>query len=131
MPEEGTYWNTLGAAYVRVRNWEEASTALLRSMKLRDGEGDAYDWFFLAMIDARKGDKRQARAWYDRAVDWFHDGHEADEELYRFQAEAAAVLNLPRPPLPDAQNVRLGPVPDGPLRRSLRRRARLEAGVAN
>jgi hypothetical protein len=99
-PDEGTYWNTLGTAYARARNWEEARKALFRSMELRGGQGDAFDWFFLAMICARKDEPEQAREWYDKAVAWVHDGHEADLELYRFQVEAAELLKLPKPPAP-------------------------------
>ncbi len=130
-PDEGTYWNTLGAAYFRVQNRDEARRALKRSMKLRGGEGDAFDWFFLAMIDAQQGRREQAREWYNRAVAWFHDGHEFDGELYRFQVEAADFLGLPRPPVPDAQRVRVGgPAPEGPPR-VRQRRVRRNAGVAD
>jgi tetratricopeptide (TPR) repeat protein len=67
--DEGTYWNTLGVAYFRVQKWDEAIKALGRSMELRgDGEGDSYDWFFLAMIHAGKNQKEEGRQWYDRAV---------------------------------------------------------------
>ena len=69
----GMYWNTLGVAYFRVQDWDEATKALGRSMELRsDGKGDSYDWFFLAMIHARKDQKEEGRQWYDRAVAWFH-----------------------------------------------------------
>jgi tetratricopeptide (TPR) repeat protein len=121
--EEGTYWNTLGTAEFRVQNWEAASQALQRSMSLRGGEGDAFDWFFLAMIDAKRGDKVHARQWYDLAVDWFHDGHEFDRELYRFQVEAAEVLGLPRPPVPAGIRANPGPVFHG-TPKSLPRRSR-------
>src|SRR5262249_37760478 len=98
---EGTYWNTLGAAYFRVQNWSEASKALRRSMELRGGgSGDAYDWFFLAMIHAKLGESQQGLQWYDRAVAWFHETRENDRELYRFQVETAEALGLPRPPAP-------------------------------
>ena len=99
-PEEGTYWNTLGVVCFRLGDWESASEAIHESMRLRGGQADAFDWFFLAMIDAQQGKKDRAREWYEKAVDWFHNGHEADGELYRFQVEAAEVLGLPRPQPP-------------------------------
>ncbi len=99
--DEGTYWNTLGAAYYRVQNWDEATKALGRSMELRgDGAGDSYDWFFLAMIHASKNQKEEGRQWYDRAVAWYHKTRQGDRELYRFQVEAAEALGIPRPSAP-------------------------------
>ncbi len=53
-PNDGNIWNTLGVAYFRLGNWEEAHGALYRSMELRN-EGDSFDWFFLSMIHARLG----------------------------------------------------------------------------
>ena len=99
--DERTYWNTLGAAYYRVRDWDNAINALDRSMKLsRDGEGDGHDWIFLAMIHARKYQREEARQWYDRAVTWFHKYRGSDRELYRFLVEAAETLGIPKPPPP-------------------------------
>ena len=74
----------------------EALSALYRSMELRD-EGDSADWFFLAMIHRRLGRKERAREWYDKAVRWSHRYRPGDEELYRFEVEAAEALGLPRP----------------------------------
>jgi tetratricopeptide (TPR) repeat protein len=105
-PDEGTYWNTLGAVYFRIGNWQRATEAMHESMRLRGGEGDAFDWFFLAMIEARQGKQERAHEWYDKAVDWYHHGHEADGELYRFQVEAAKVLGLPRPSAPEIPEAR-------------------------
>jgi eukaryotic-like serine/threonine-protein kinase len=89
-------WNTLGVAYYRAGNWEEARSALYRSMELND-EGGAFDWFFLAMIHAKFGHKERAQDWYDKAVQWSHDRGGDSVELYRFQIEAAEVLGLPKP----------------------------------
>jgi hypothetical protein len=102
-PKEGNYWNTLGVAHFRVGQWEPAKEALKRSMELRGkSQGDSYDWFFLAMIYARYGQKKEARLWYDRAVTWFHERSSDDPELYQFQVEAAFALGLPKPPAPGA-----------------------------
>ncbi len=95
-PNEREIWNTLGVAYYRLGNWEEARSALYRSMELSD-EGDAFDWFFLAMIHAKFGHKERAHDWYDKAVQWSHERRPGNAELYRFQVEAAQVLELPKP----------------------------------
>ena len=55
-PNDGAIWNTLGVSYYRLGNWEDARSALYRSMDLRNGgEGDGIDWFFLAMIHSKLG----------------------------------------------------------------------------
>jgi tetratricopeptide (TPR) repeat protein len=98
-PDEGTYWNTLGVTHYRAGEWDEAMKAFDRSMQLR-GQGDSYDWYFVAMIQARKGQATEARGWYDKAAAWNEERAPVDEELYRFRVEAAELLGLPRPPRP-------------------------------
>jgi tetratricopeptide (TPR) repeat protein len=95
-PKTGTYWNTLGVALYRNGDWDLAKDALSRSMELR-GDGDSFDWFFLAMIHFRQGRKDQARDLYARAVEWYQTSAPNADELYRFQVEAALELGLPKP----------------------------------
>jgi tetratricopeptide (TPR) repeat protein len=100
-PEEGMYWNTAGVAEYRVQNYEPARRALERSMELRgNGQGDAYDWFFLAMIQARLGHTDVGRQWYERGVAWYQQVRAGDPELYRFQVEAAELLGIAKPSPP-------------------------------
>ena len=96
-PDEGTYWNTLAVARYRARQWDKALEAFDRSMELR-GQGDSYDWYFVAMVHAERGNKERARKWYDVAVTWNEDRDPGEEELHRFRVEAAKVLGLPDPP---------------------------------
>jgi tetratricopeptide (TPR) repeat protein/serine/threonine protein kinase len=96
-PQDGANWNTLGAAHYRAGHWKAAVTALEKSRELRKG-GDSFDWFFLAMAHWRLGDKEQARKWYDQAVQWMEKNKPQDEELHRFRAEAAELLQLAEPP---------------------------------
>ena len=65
-------------------------------MELR-GDGDSFDWFFLAIIHYKQGRKDQALDLYDKAVEWYQESAPNDEELYRFQVEAALELGLPNP----------------------------------
>ena len=58
VPNDANTWNTLGVAYFRLGAWDEARSALYRSMELRN-EGDSFDWFFLAMIHAKLGHKER------------------------------------------------------------------------
>ena len=92
-PNNGAYANTLGVAHYRAGDWKAAIAALEKSMELRNG-GDSFDWFFLAMAHWRLGEKEKAREWYDRAVQWMDKNRPTDEELRRFRAEAAELLEL-------------------------------------
>lgn len=97
--KEGNYWNTLGVVKFRIGQFDEARRDLEKSCRLRDG-GDAFDWYFLAMLDHERGNAASARTWYDKAVEWgdqFLPGH---DELHLFRTEAAASLGLPAPPAP-------------------------------
>jgi tetratricopeptide (TPR) repeat protein len=133
-PNDGAIWNTLGVAYYRLGEWEEARSALYRSMELRyGGEGDAFDWFFLAIIHAKLGYPERAQSWYDKAAEWSRQDNPGNfqlspmqvAELSRFQVEAAQVLGLPKPePIPirpSEKNARpLSPMiyPRGNIRRA-------------
>jgi serine/threonine protein kinase len=92
-PEKGEFWNTLGVALIRVKDWTEARAALAKSTSLRKG-GDSFDWFFLATTDWQLGNRDQARKWYDRAVEWMERSRPKDEELNRFRAEAEELLQI-------------------------------------
>jgi serine/threonine protein kinase/Flp pilus assembly protein TadD len=92
-PQNGSFWGTLGTAYYRARQWQDAVAALEKSMHLRSG-GDSFDWFFLAMAHQQLGDPAKARHWYERAVEWMDKNKPQDEELRRFRAEATALLGI-------------------------------------
>jgi tetratricopeptide (TPR) repeat protein len=98
-PSEGHYWNTLGAAQYRAKNWQGAKDALMRSMELR-GDGDGYDWILFALLYSQTGPKSHALEWYAKAARWRRDFGSWDRELYAFDAEAAERLGLPKPPAP-------------------------------
>jgi hypothetical protein len=95
-PKQGNYWNTLGVAYCRDGQWDLAKDALNQSMKLR-GDGDSFDWFFLALVDFKQGHKAQAQAWFEKAVNWHEQFSPDDEELRRFHVEVARELGVPEP----------------------------------
>jgi serine/threonine protein kinase/Tfp pilus assembly protein PilF len=94
IPGEANSWAVLGAAYYRARNWERALTSLERALAVSKG-GDSGEWFLLAMANWQRGEKKQARRWYARAVQDMNE-HQVrfvgDEELRRLRAEAAALL---------------------------------------
>jgi tetratricopeptide (TPR) repeat protein len=98
-PHNGNFWNTLGVAYYRTGDWTRADQAIRRSIEWRRN-GDSFDWFFLALIDHKRGRENEARAWYDQAVAWTHERRPNNRELYRFQLEVAEALGLPAPAPP-------------------------------
>jgi hypothetical protein len=57
--------------------------------------GTSFDWFFVAMAHWRLGDHNKARIWFDRAVQWINRHKPHDDELFRFRAEAQAMLAEP------------------------------------
>ena len=98
-PDNGSYWNTLGVAHYRTGDWKAGVAALEKSMQLRSG-GDASDWLFLAMARRRLGDPADARRWYDRSLVWIKANAPRDQELLRFRAEAARLLEPKEPQAP-------------------------------
>jgi serine/threonine protein kinase/tetratricopeptide (TPR) repeat protein len=91
-PMEGTFRNTLGVALYRAGDWHAAIEALDKSLELRQG-GDAFDWYFLAMAEWQRGNKDDARKWYEKARDWTEKNAPANEELQRFEAQAKDLLD--------------------------------------
>jgi tetratricopeptide (TPR) repeat protein len=114
VPNERETWNTLGVAYFRQGDWDEALNALYRSMELHN-EGDSFDWFFLAMIHWRMGRKERARDWYNKAAHWSRLRPRGDDELYRFEVEAAEAMGLPKPERPPRQLAPIQPLPPTPF----------------
>jgi tetratricopeptide (TPR) repeat protein/serine/threonine protein kinase len=96
--KEGNHWNTLGAAHYYAGDWKAAIAALEKSMELRRG-GDSFDWFFLAMARWQLGDKKEARKWYDQAVQWMDKNQPKNEELRRFRAETETLLKVENKPM--------------------------------
>ena len=90
-PECATYWNTLGIAHYRTRDWKAAITELEKSVELGTG-GTSFDYYFLAMAYWRQGEQEQARTWYHRADLWMEKHKPDHADLLRFQAEAVALL---------------------------------------
>ena len=93
-PQDGGFWNTLGAAQYRAGDPDAAERSLGRSMALRRG-GDGFDWYFLSLVHARRGDPAEARRFLDRADRWSGRNQPNDPELRRLSVEAAGALEQP------------------------------------
>jgi Tfp pilus assembly protein PilF len=88
------YWNTLGVAEYRARNWKEAIPSLEKAEALAPGELFAWNAFFLAMARWQLGEQEQARKEYEQAVQWMEKSQPKNEELRRFRAEAEELLGV-------------------------------------
>jgi serine/threonine protein kinase len=96
-PEWGDVWNTLGAARYRAGDWPGATAALKRSMELR-GNGDGFDWYFLAMAYWQQNEKEKAHSWYRRAERELAKTNIYIDPIRRIQVEAAALLGIKEQP---------------------------------
>jgi hypothetical protein len=94
LPKEGSCWNTLGVAQYRNGDWQGAIDALMKSEALAPGQNLAFNAFFLAMAHWKLDHKEDARKWYNEAVRWMEKNQPKNEELVRFRAEVAALLEV-------------------------------------
>ncbi len=92
-PRSRSYRNTLGVARYRAGDWKQAIADLKESVALGHG-GDSFDGFFLSMAYWKLGASDEAQKWYDLAVHWMDRNQPKNEELRRFRAEAAGLLQI-------------------------------------
>jgi len=90
-PERAEFRTTLGFARYRAGDYTGAIEALDESIRSR-GNGDAYDWLFLAMAHERLGRHERARGYFDRAVARMEDERSTDEALRGLRKEAEGLL---------------------------------------
>jgi tetratricopeptide (TPR) repeat protein len=93
-PEVASYWNTLGFAYYRAGDWQLAIEAIEKSLKYGLSRPEPSDYFCLAMANWQLGHKKDAHTWYQKAVAIHGKNPVENEELRRFQAEAAELLTI-------------------------------------
>jgi serine/threonine-protein kinase len=110
-PFDTNSYNTLALAEYRMGHWDESLAACDRSIALGKG-GVAHDWFFQAIARAQKGDRDQARGWFDKAITWTKQKDPKNKELLQFWAEAAELLGQPGPRLPTETAVT---IPENPF----------------
>jgi tetratricopeptide (TPR) repeat protein len=92
-PKNGMYWQGLGYAEYRSKNWKAAVRAFEKVKELGSA-GDSLEWFPLAMAYWQLGDKETARKTYDQAVQWMEKNSPQDGFLRGLQAEAAELMGV-------------------------------------
>jgi tetratricopeptide (TPR) repeat protein len=95
-PQHGGFANTLALAEYRLGHWAESIAAAKRSIELLK-DVDASNWFFLAMAHGQKGNKDEARKWFDKAVAWTKEKAPKNDEFRQFWREAAELLGQQGP----------------------------------
>jgi serine/threonine protein kinase/tetratricopeptide (TPR) repeat protein len=92
-PTAGNYWGTLGTAHYKAGQWSDALTAFQQAAKLRNDD-KSLDWFYLAMVYGRLGEKEEGRKWYDKGVEWMVKNDPDNDGLKHMRAEAAELLGI-------------------------------------
>jgi serine/threonine protein kinase/tetratricopeptide (TPR) repeat protein len=90
-PKSRASWHTLGTAQFRAGSLDAAEKSLQKSMDIGKG-GSAHDWFYMAAIQAKRGNAVEARSWFDRAKAWRESQMPRDGELRMIQEEATVAL---------------------------------------
>jgi tetratricopeptide (TPR) repeat protein len=88
-------WSTLALAHYRAGDMTAALTAVNRSLRLKETT-NPWSEILLAMIHHRRGDREEARRWYDRVVAHLQR-YPPTPQLQTFQREAARLLGFDMP----------------------------------
>jgi serine/threonine protein kinase/Flp pilus assembly protein TadD len=102
-PTRDYHWLALGLAGYRAGQFKQAIVDLQKPKHLIAQESTTA-WFFLAMAYWQVGDKEQARKLYNQASECLEKNQLEDtEELRRFRAEAATILEIEELPKPQEE----------------------------
>jgi tetratricopeptide (TPR) repeat protein len=90
----GLAWQALAWARYRLRDYAGAIVAIKRVKEL-GSPGDSYEWFLLALAHKQLGNRREAREWYEKAVEWMNKNAGHDYQLRLFRGEARELFGDP------------------------------------
>jgi serine/threonine-protein kinase len=91
-PLKPSIWNALGTAYYRAGDLGNAVSAMEKACRVR-GEGNAFDFFILAMAYWRQGEHSKGRSCYAKAREWMERNSPQHETLLIFMKEADSVIS--------------------------------------
>jgi len=92
-PQLASFWNTLGIARYRNRDYYKAIHALSRSVSLNEDGGNAFDFYYLALANHALGYSKLAADWFDRAESWARRNPGMATLVRAARAEAIASLS--------------------------------------
>ena len=101
-PKQWMYWNTLGVAACRARDWKLAAESLEKSIDLNK-PGGAIDFFFLAMTRWHQGKPEEAKELFDKGAT-YRQHNPGDMELEQFYTETAELLKIRSPKSKDKRH---------------------------
>jgi hypothetical protein len=122
MPQSGLFWSSLGLASYRAGDWRSCVESISKAIELRNG-GEPGDWLVLAMAHWQKGDKDQARRWYGKGAKWMKENDPNSYDLGRLRDEAADLLGLAVPQMPNGPDAFSRPDIEGAASRAGEARA--------
>jgi tetratricopeptide (TPR) repeat protein len=93
IPESVHLWHILGIGYFQLGEYRAALEALRKAKDLRV-RANSFDFYYLAMVQYRLGDRQGACKSYQEAVEWMNRNRPGDEELCRLHVEAASLLGI-------------------------------------
>jgi tetratricopeptide (TPR) repeat protein len=96
-PDSDWASSTLGLAEYRAGHWDQAIESLNRAVQF-DRNADPSDFFLLAMAHWRRGDKDQARSFFERGAQLARIRLADNPQWRPFWAEAAQLLGKTDPP---------------------------------
>jgi hypothetical protein len=67
----------------------------INKVKELGSEGDSYEWFLLAFAHKQLGNAKEAREWYDRAVEWMNKNAPHSRDLRLLRAEGRELFGEP------------------------------------
>ncbi len=90
-PDDSTFQNTLGLAYYRARNLNEARAAIEKSLSMSTSCASA-DWYVLAMLCFREGKNVEATGFLSKAMLWRILKQPNSADLQTLEAEAQQLI---------------------------------------
>jgi eukaryotic-like serine/threonine-protein kinase len=95
-PDHAGYSYTLGVAHYRAGNWTAAIEAHRSTLRLRrpGSPETGFTELYLALAHWKRGDRAEARQWFDQADQWVEKNQPDNKGLHRFRSEVAGELGV-------------------------------------
>jgi tetratricopeptide (TPR) repeat protein len=91
---QGLGWQALAWGRYRLGDFKGAIVAINKVKEL-GSPGDSFEWFLLALAHKQLGNAKEAREWYDKAVEWMNKNAPQDGDLRLLRGEASQLFGEP------------------------------------